>query len=120
MSAYNEKALEAAGTAPKAKYQAPEKLTLVHNAPDRHAKDISAIGLPVFECVKPGGVVLRVQFETFGKTTYLDIRQWSDWGKGLSRTSKGATVPLEHVRQLGEALCRLALPEPPQSPDEAS
>ena len=119
MNPRKEKASEAAATAPKARDVTPEKLTLVHSAPDRcgtsprsKESENPPIGQPFFECRKAGGFVLRAQFETYGTTTYLDIRQWVDRGEGLVRTGKGATIPLGRVRELGEALSGVSLPEP--------
>ncbi len=118
---------EAAATAPRARNVASRKPTLEHSAPDRcvttpqrHESENSATGQPIFECRKPGGYVLRAQFETYGRSTFLDIRQWSEDGDCLVPTRKGATIPLERVRELGEALSRVTLPNMPGSAQSAS
>ena len=127
MTAQKKVASEAAATAPKACHVAHRKPTLVHSAPDRcgttpRAKESEnpPIGQPFFECSKPGGYILRAQFETYGKTTYLDLRQWVDRGEGLVRTGKGATIPLSRVRELGEALSHVNLPVAPGNVQRAS
>ena len=110
-------ASEAGATAPKARNVAPVKPTLVHSAPDplgttprQKESESQVLGQPFFECRKAGGYILRAQFETFKGTTYLDIRQWAERGGDPTRTGKGATIPLERVRELGEALSRVRLP----------
>ena len=127
MPAQKKVASEAAVTAPKACNVAPVKPTLVHSAPDwrrttPRAKESEnpSVGQAFFECCKPGGYILRAQFETYGTTTYLDIRQWVDRGEGLVRTGKGATIPLSRVRELGEALSNVNLPDPPGDAQNAS
>ena len=117
MTAQKKVASEAAATAPKACNVVPSKPTLVHSAPDRwgttpRAKESEnpSVGQAFFECSKSGGLVLRAQFETYGETTFLDIRQWVDRGEGLIRTNKGATVPLSRVRELGQALSSVGIP----------
>lgn len=117
MESRNKKSSEAAATAPKPLNVALGKPTLVHSAPDRCGTTPSAkesenpsLGQPFFECRKAGGYILRAQFETFMGSTYLDIRQWAERGGEATRTGKGATIPLERVRELGEALCGVTLP----------
>ena len=118
---------EAAATAPRAPNVALGKPTLVHSALDRcgtsprsKESENPPIGQPFFECRKAGGYFLRAQFETFGTTTYLDIRQWVDRGEGLVRTGKGATIPLGRVRELGEALSRVSLPDSSSESESAA
>ena len=118
---------EAAATAPKPLNVAPVKPTLVHSAPDRwettprtKESENPPIGQPFFECSKPGGYILRAQFETFRGTMYLDIRQWAERGGDPTRTGKGATIPLERVRELGEALCGVTLPNAAEGAQKAS
>jgi hypothetical protein len=127
MTAQQKVASEAAVTAPKARDVAPVKPTLVHSAPDRWGTTPRAkksenppIGEPFFECSKPGGYILRAQFETCGKTTYLDLRHWVERGDGLVRTRKGATIPLSRVRELGEALSSVNLPAAASDAQSAS
>ena len=118
MSASKEKGSEAAATASKPMIAALGKPTLVHSAPIQSVatppaeeSENSLLNQAFFECRKAGGYTVRAQFETFGGTTYLDIRQWSGSGMEAIRTRKGATIPLERVRELGEALCRAHLPD---------
>ena len=120
MTAQKKMASEATAIAPKARNVAPVKPTLVHSAthwcgttPRQKESENPVVGQAFFECRKPGGYVLRAQFETYGSTTYLDLRQWVDRGEGLVRTGKGATIPLNRVRELGEALRTVDLPEAP-------
>lgn len=120
MTAQKKVASEAAATAPKARNVARVKPTLVHSAPDwcgttprEKESENPLVGQAFFECRKPGGYVFRAQFETYGTTTYLDLRQWVDRGDGLVRTGKGATIPLSRVKGLGEALSTVNLPEVP-------
>ena len=119
MDSVKKMGLETAATASKPLNVAPVKPTLVHSAPDRcettpqpkESENLSQLGVTFFECRKAGGNILRVQFEEFKGTTYLDIRQWTERGQESIRTGKGATIPIERVRELGEALCRVTLPE---------
>ena len=101
---------EVAATASRALDVVSGKPTLVHSAPDRCAATPSCdkstvVGLaePFFECRKAGGYVMRVQFDRFERTTYLDVRWWVDQGGELQRTKKGVTIPLERVQEVGEA-----------------
>ena len=127
MESRNKKGSEAAATAPKPMNVALGKPTLVHSAPQLcvtspwpEESENSSIGQPFFECRKGGGYILRAQFETFKGTTYLDIRQWAERGSEPTRTNKGATIPLERVRELGEALCGVTLPDPSGGAQKAS
>jgi hypothetical protein len=127
MESRNKKGPEAAATAPKPMNAALRKPTLVHSAPSRcvttprpEESENLPLGQPFFECRKAGGYILRAQFETFKGTTYLDIRQWAERGGDPTRTGKGATIPLERVRELGEALCGVILPDPSEGAQKAS
>lgn len=127
MTASKKMGSEAAATASKPLVVVLQKPTLVHSAsapglasPPGQESESASIGEPFFECRKAGGCVLRAQFEAFKGTTYLDIRQWTERGAEFARTGKGATIPLDRVRELGEALCRVALPNSPEGAKRAS
>ena len=127
MSARKKMGSEAAPTASKPQFVASRKPTLVHSAPDRwvatprhEESENQLLARPFFECRKPGGYCVRAQFEAFEGTTYLDIRVWTGSGSEAARTRKGATIPLERVRELGESLCRVALPEASEGAENAS
>ena len=127
MNARNKSGSEAVAAAPKPLIVACGKPTLVHSAPDRcvatprgKESENPSIGQPFFECRKPGGFVVRAQFQTYRATTYLDIRQWSALGDQDAPTHKGATIPLARVRELGEALCRVNLPTSPEDAQKRS
>jgi len=118
MSASKEKGSEAAATASKPMIVACGKSTPLHSAPNRcvatpgsEESETGALGPPVFECRKPKGYSVRAQFQSFKGCAFLDIRVWAGTGVDAIPTPKGATIPLERVRELGEALCGVALPE---------
>jgi hypothetical protein len=126
-AAPKKKAPETAATASRAHSVVIAKPTTNHSAPDRSGnspteKETAAadIGQAFFECRKPGGYLLRAQFEKQGTTTFLDVRVWSEHPDGLRPTKKGATIPLGRVRELGEALCRVNLPGASEEPESDS
>ena len=117
MSAPKKKGSEAAATASKPQNVALRKPTLVHSAPNWCVATPSAeesenrvAERPVFECRKARGQTVQVQFTTFKESTFLDVRVWAGTGADAVPTRQGATIPLERVRELGEALCRTNLP----------
>jgi hypothetical protein len=61
-------------------------------------------GRLVFEAPKRGGSCLRVMVSEYRGSRFLDMREWVERGGELAATRKGATMPLDTMQALGEAL----------------
>lgn len=62
------------------------------------------LGDVLLELSKPRGAVLRVAVRSFSGRTFLDTREWAEQAGAPVPTKKGATIPLEHVKELHAAL----------------
>ena len=104
---------EAAPTASKPEFVAFGEPTIVHSAAETCFASLitkESEKAPIFECRKPRGETLRVQVATYRGSTFLDIRTYAGTGSDARPTPKGVTIPLDRVRELGDALCRVDLP----------
>ena len=59
----------------------------------------------LFEAAKRGGARVRFTIASFnGSAPFLDVREWVEKDGEPIPTRKGATIPLEALEPLGEAL----------------
>jgi hypothetical protein len=115
------RASEAAATAPKARDVASRKPTLSSN-PSRGWGAIED-GQPdhFFRWPKRGGEWVIAQISAFGGKLFLDIRHWVPDSLGeLKPTKKGATLPLESIEELAEALSSVTRPDASAGPEHGS
>jgi hypothetical protein len=122
-----QRGLEAAATASKPVAVSPKNQTAHLTAaedcvttPANENVGSAAEGEPLLDILKRGGELVRVQLQTFKRSTFLDVRVWIRGGDGLVATKKGATIPLERLSELRDALNGLDLPEPPTAAQRAS
>jgi len=118
---------EAAATAPKPKAVSMKKQTALLieagkrvTSPANENSAGSEERRILMDCPKRGGELVRVQIATFKRSTFLDVRTWVPEGTGHKATRQGATIPLERLWELREALAKLDLPEPPESAQQAA
>ena len=61
-------------------------------------------GRVIFECSKRGGSTVRFTIAEYQGSRFLDIREWVERDGRPLATRKGATMPLQAMQGLGEAL----------------
>lgn len=76
-----------------------------YRSPSPKAKPSPAdLGDVLLELPKRSGSVLRVAVRSFSGRTFLDTREWAEQAGAPVPTNKGATIPLEQVKELHAAL----------------
>lgn len=61
-------------------------------------------GAVIYERAKRGGMTVRATIAEFQGSRFLDIREWAEQAGQPLATRKGVTMPLDAMRELGEAL----------------
>jgi hypothetical protein len=76
------------------------------------------IGGPIWTHDKRGGDLIMAGVREFEGVRFFDIRLWANGG--TTPTRKGATIPLDAVTSLGQALTAYAAGNTPDGPENGA